>query len=90
MILGWLTSRRFFNELAMAGLANPVDQWVGAKCDNVLLNFAPSDKNIKVISFSVFQIFHETSMFLDHSKTNAKSQRILNSQARGLLCISDG
>ena len=56
--LAWLTSRRFFNELAMAGLANPVDQWVGAKCDNVILNFAPSDKNIKVISFSVFQIFH--------------------------------
>ena len=47
MIFGWLTSRRFFNELAMAGLANPVDQWVGAKCDIVLLNIAPSDKNIK-------------------------------------------
>ena len=55
-LVGLTQERRFFNELAMAGLANPVDQWVGAKCDIVLLNIAPSDKNINLILFCVSDI----------------------------------
>ena len=80
MILGWLPQEDSSTNWLWQDWPTQWTSGLGLS-DNVLLNFAPSDKNIKVISFSVFQIFHETSMFLDHSKTNAKSQRISNSQA---------
>ena len=92
MIFGWLTSRRFFNELAMAGLANP-GQWTSGLGLSVTMSFKTLLRQTKILSnilFCVSDIPRIKYMFLDQSKTNAKNQRILNSQARGLLCISDG
>ena len=70
MRFGWLTPRRFFNYPYPYGR-------IGQPCGlglSVTMCFKTLLRQTKILSlsFSVFQIFHETSMFLDQSKTNAK------------------
>ena len=53
MIFGWLTSRRFFNELAMAGLANP-GQWTSGLGLSVTMSFKTLLRQTKILSNNLF------------------------------------